>query len=199
MPSHSGSFDLSRERRRTIVTRCLFAAVLAVLPVQYLVRHKLGEPYPSFVMPSFAGDNTVNGRIQIQSVDIQLLFCDRDSITVSPDQFFNTLPHSHVMAVMRWMFGPGTYNPRPISHWKTWIFALSPGYYKQVLRVQGASPIDNSAKQWLLHRVASEYGDQPAILCTLWYSDTYDMKGVSPIHSRRLTAVVPVRLSSCTH
>jgi len=189
---------MNRERRKRLLARGLFAAVIAILPVQYYVEHRIGEPYPSLIMPSFAGDNTANGRIQVQSADIELHLCDRRCFALRPDRCFDILPHSHVAAVMQRMFGPVAYHPHPIPHWKKWIVRyVSPGYGKRILLAQGRSPIDESTRQWLSNRIAREYGDKPAIFRVLWYEHAYDVTGYSVQGSRRLIAVVPVCLNSC--
>ena len=186
--------------RERSLTRLAFATVLAILPVQYFVEHRLGEPYPSLIMPSFSGDRTTNGQVQTQSAAIEIQFCDTKNLTILPNQFFDTLPSSHVMPVMGWMFGPRTPKKAPISRWKRWVIRyISPGYGQRVIRAQSANFIDRSTRQWLSERIKAKYGSQPETFRVFWYIDRYDLSGSFPKQSRRLAAIVPVMLNSCSH
>lgn len=186
--------------RQKNLYRLAFAAVLAILPLQYYVKHRFGEPYPSLLMPGFEGAGAKNGTLQTESTDIVVQFCDGKSVTVIPDQFFRALPSSHIQSVMDWMFGPRTPNPVPIPRWKDWaIRYISPGYGRRLLRAQGMSPIDTPTRQWLYKKITVEYGRRPAMLRVLWYTDSYDLIGSSVTHTRQLSSVVPVALNSCAH
>lgn len=185
-------------RERTAY-RLAFAAVLAILPVQHYIKHRFGEPYPSLYMPDFSGAGVTNGRLQTESADIQLQLCDGRSVTLSPHQFFNTLPTSIVDSAMNWMFAPSTFNPRPMPRWKNWLIRyVSPGYGRRMLRAQGMSFIDEPTKRWIHDRVVARFGSDPKMFKALWYIDTYDLRKSFPARSRQLSSIVPVSFKACS-
>jgi len=189
---------MNYEQRNRVVARCLFAGVIAVLPVQHYVIHRFGEPYPSLIMPSFAGVDTKNGKVQQQSTDVNVEFCGGNDRVLTANEFLYDLPTSHVTAAMDWMFGPRTPNSHPIPRWKRWIFRhVSPAYCKRVLRGEGTSFVDNETRRWISTQIAARYGHRPKSISVSWYADSYDLTTAPPARSRRLLSVVPVALNTC--
>lgn len=186
-------------RERTAY-RLAFAAVVAILPLQHYVKQHFGEPYPSLYMPDFSGGGIRDGRLQAESGDFQVQFCDGRTLTLRPNEFFNALPVSVVQSAMQWMFGPSIFKPRPIPRWKNWVIRyVSPGYGRRMLRAQGMSFIDEQTKRWIRHQVTARFGGEPKMFKALWYIDTYDVRKSFPIRSRQLVSTVPITFESCGH
>lgn len=175
----------------------LLVAVVLIFPLQDYIDHRFGEPYPSLIMPSFAGDNTENGLVHITSVDIGVRFCDGSEAVLTPNELLEPLPASEIMAAMDWMFGPRERIPMNIPSWRRWIFEyVSPGYGKRVLRSHGESFIDDATKKWLSSAVATHSsGKIPNIVTMKWYRDTYVLGSVFPVRSRQLTSALPIQLA----
>lgn len=184
--------------REQIVYRLAFAAVLAVLPLQHYIKQRFGEPYPSLYMPDFSGTGVTNGRLQTESADIQVQFCDGRTLSLTPNEFFSGLPISIVQSAMQWMFGPRILTPHQIPRWKNWIIRyVSPGYGRRMLRAQGMSFLDEPTKRWIHDQVTLRFGGDPKMFQALWYTDTYDAQKSFPIRSRQLVSIVPVTFESC--
>lgn len=182
--------------RSTRMVRILFVAVILAVPVQYGVAKRFGEPYPSLIMPSFAGDNTQNGVIHTTSIDVRVKFCDGREATLRPDQLLDPLPRSHVPAAMDWMFGRREQAPLAIPAWKRWVFEhVSPGYAKRARRQHGASFVDAETKRWLSAQVARQSdGKIPESITVLWYRDAYDLSAGFPVRSRQPASAARIQL-----
>lgn len=186
-------------RRRRMLARASFAGIILIVPIQYYIAKRIGEPYPSLILPSFAGDNTHNGKFETRTADVYVSFCDGTERVVTPNELLNGMPGSHINSVMDWVFGPRMPRPHPIPSWKKVIFSFSPAYEKRVLRGEGESFVDSQTKLWIQKRLCTRYGSQPKALEINWFLDMYDLNGPTCTRSRRLLSIIPITLGECAH
>lgn len=98
--------------------RIMFAAITALLFIQFSYTIKYSEPYPAVRFPGFGKVPQVTGEINYASYDLLLYATERDSMVISVENLLETYPSSYFHGILNTIvskLNPETQTPTIIS------------------------------------------------------------------------------------
>lgn len=66
--------------------------ILIILLLHFLIKFKIGEPYPGLVLPSFSSTGGNSNYYKISKINYTFYNTDNDSLTVLPNEVYLNLP-----------------------------------------------------------------------------------------------------------
>jgi len=179
MISPTATVDPNAERKRAKI-RLLFAVVILLQPVQYLVASRFGEPYPAFMMPGFSGTMTDrDGTVRLTNVKCKVDFRDGRVEWLSANDLLAQAPDSYRMSIMFHMF---SLPPASGAEWQPPAFEarLFPGLAFARAR-QAQQELDPETKEWLKTRMETLYPSRKVEAVTfVWYEIIFSANQTSP-------------------
>ena len=155
----------------------IVASIVALFILQEIIIHQyISEPYPSLRMPPFTGSNiNEEGFYEVTNVRIKIDFADRDSLILSPRNFFHDAPLSHHWSLIN-KFKPAAPTPKSTSYEKySSLKSVLPGFFISRSRSNVDIQTDPETHQWLREQIREISPDRrPERISFYWYKNQYD-------------------------
>ena len=176
-----------------MAVRAAFVAAYMVLPVQYNVRARLGEPYPALFMPGFggAGSNLREGHVAVRR-EFVVTGRDQRRHAFMQLEFMDFQPSGHHSAVTSYVFPvpnvpvdepkpPRSNTDEPVP-WRHRVFpSLGRGR-----RDRGTERWRRRRTRWLFDRAAALGVRRPVSVEVVWHEERLHADGSGTVvHSSR--------------
>jgi hypothetical protein len=147
------------------IPRLLAVGLLAVQPIEYLVFHRFGEPYPALFMPGFLGTKTnAQGETMPRIATVEVTFADGSEATVDPFLLVAEAPESRRHAIFQINFAPAQERAAPgpeyvppdfrgASAVERLLRSSLPGYLAAATRGKYEPEASPATRRWMADRV----------------------------------------------
>jgi len=184
----------SSTRRRTLLVRSMFLAVIALLTAQAAYAYAVQEPYPSFAFPSFEGAPDDQGPVRLLRPRLMVRFIGSDEpIEVPYQRVFDPAPGVVADAIAYTVFAPPSLDAAPRSiKGQFRLFLQQPVF---IHGGQSLSPAlrDPRTRVWLRSRLAHLFpGRTPRSVEVRWLEHRRAADG--PSESETVTTVAELHV-----
>lgn len=179
--------------------RFLFTAVALGGALQYGLCQKFGEPYPSLMMPSFAGAGGYqHGQVRLRSFTALFITPSGEAVAVLPRQLLNDFPDSYHTVIAQSFLSPlpdGAASSRAPHPCQGLCGRLFPGLRAGLGDRTGADNLA-SLRAWLVQRAHTLMPGRAVDRVEFrWYEDTLQHTSGHFVRRRQPAGVFVVRLT----
>lgn len=173
--------------------KILIGSVILLFIFQEVIIYKyISEPYPALRMPPFSGNNmNSDGLYQTTSIAIKIQFENKDSLLLTPKEFFYNAPSSHHWSLAS-KFRPSEKTDGSVPHKRFEILEpVIPGFFISRQRSRYEIQQDPETLQWLRNQVREISDEKPVKVSFHWYNNLYPRKNLlNPHHELTGTTTI---------